>query len=219
MTKQVSVTLYSDVLCVWAYISQVRVDEVKRHFADSVVVDYRFCSVFGDTAYKISQRWGDRGGFRAFGEHVRQVAEPFAHVRVHQDIWHRDPPASSMPAHLVLKAMQSVDRGKTESLLREIRRAFFEDCLDIGSWSVLESCISAVGASVGAIRARLDDGRAHADLEADNRDRETLMVQGSPTLILNEGRQKLYGNVGYGVIEANINELLVAPDAGSASWC
>ena len=36
---------------------------------------------------------------------------------------------------------------------------------------------------------------------------------------MNDGRQKLYGNVGYGVIEANIKELLRSPVAGTASWC
>ena len=41
----------------------------------------------------------------------------------------------------------------------------------------------------------------------------------SPTFILNEGRQKLYGNVGYRVIEANLQELLKSPDASQASWC
>lgn len=45
------------------------------------------------------------------------------------------------------------------------------------------------------------------------------MVQGSPKFVLNEGRQKLNGNVGYAVIEANINELLRSPIAGAANWC
>jgi predicted DsbA family dithiol-disulfide isomerase len=51
------------------------------------------------------------------------------------------------------------------------------------------------------------------------REKEQLHITGSPTIVLNEGRQKLYGNVGYGVIEANIKELLKSPDAGAASWC
>ena len=43
-------------------------------------------------------------------------------------------------------------------------------------------------------------------------------VRASPTLIFNEGRQRLTGNVGYRVIEANVRELLQAP-AGGQSWC
>jgi predicted DsbA family dithiol-disulfide isomerase len=103
--------------------------------------------------------------------------------------------------------------------LRELRSNFFEQCLDISKWPVLKTSLQAVGVSVDDVREVIDSGVAHADLEADRRDQEALMVQGSPTYILNEGRQKLYGNVGYSVIEANINELLRSPVAGAASWC
>ena len=37
-------------------------------------------------------------------------------------------------------------------------------------------------------------------------------------VLINEGRQKLYGNVGYRVIEANIEELLT-DNTDRASWC
>jgi predicted DsbA family dithiol-disulfide isomerase len=43
-------------------------------------------------------------------------------------------------------------------------------------------------------------------------------VSVSPTLIFNEGRQRLNGNVGYRVIEANIRELLNNPP-NEQSWC
>ena len=48
--------------------------------------------------------------------------------------------------------------------------------------------------------------------------REHHQVQGSPTFVLNQGRQKLFGNVGYRVIAANIEELL-HDNAGQLSWC
>ena len=32
MTDRIHVSYFSDVLCVWAYVSQVRVDELQRHF-------------------------------------------------------------------------------------------------------------------------------------------------------------------------------------------
>jgi predicted DsbA family dithiol-disulfide isomerase len=214
-----SMTFYSDVLCVWAYISQARVDEVQRRFSDRVAIDYRFCSVFGDTAYKIEQAWADRGGYEAFGLHIRDAAAAFGQVRVHEDIWRRSRPPSSAPAHLALKAVQRLENDLTEPLLRAIRRAFFEECQNIADWRVLQSCMDAAEVPVDRVREIIDSGLAFADLEADSRDRGALMVQGSPTFILNDGRQKLYGNIGYGVIEANINELLREPHAGAASWC
>jgi hypothetical protein len=36
---------------------------------------------------------------------------------------------------------------------------------------------------------------------------------------MNEGRQKLFGNVGYRIVEANIQELLREPNPDLASWC
>jgi predicted DsbA family dithiol-disulfide isomerase len=49
----VEIKYFSDILCVWAYISQVRIDAIKEKFGDGVRIEHRFCSVFGDTAAKI----------------------------------------------------------------------------------------------------------------------------------------------------------------------
>ena len=48
--------------------------------------------------------------------------------------------------------------------------------------------------------------------------RDQFRVEGSPTYIMNEGRQKLYGNLGYKIIEANVQEILHRPE-NQASWC
>lgn len=219
MTESLALTYYSDVLCVWAHISQARVDEVAERFSDDVSIDYRFCSVFGDTAYKIGTGWAKRGGYSGFGNHLREAVSEFDHINLHHDIWQRNRPTSSTPAHILMKAVQEVDKLQCKAVLHELRLAFFERCLDISRWSVLKTALEDVGVSVNDVQEAIDSGVAHADLEADHRDQQMFMVQGSPTFILNEGRQKLYGNVGYGVIEANIKELLRSPVAGAASWC
>jgi predicted DsbA family dithiol-disulfide isomerase len=219
MAETLALTYYTDVLCVWAYISQARVDEVALRFSDKVSIDYRFCSVFGDTAHKIGTGWAARGGYEGFANHLREAVSEFEHIKLHPEIWHRNRPASSTPAHILMKAVQRVDERRCRAVLCEVRSAFFERCLDIGSRPVLMGVLEAVGVSVNDVQQVIDSGVAHADLEADYRDQKLLMIQGSPTYILNEGRQKLYGNVGYGVIEANIKELLRSPVAGAASWC
>lgn len=219
MAGKFALTYYSDVLCVWAHISQARVDEVAEKFSGDVTIDYRFCSVFGDTAHKIGIGWAKRGGYAGFGNHVRDAVSEFDHISLHPDIWQRDRPASSTPAHIVMKAVQRVDASQCRAVLHELRCAFFERCLDIGNWSVLMAILETVDISLDAVQEAINSGVAYADLEADSRDKQALMVQGSPTFIFNEGRQKLYGNVGYGVIEANLRELLRSPAAGAASWC
>ena len=195
MAGNLALTYYSDVLCVWAHISQARVDEVAKRFADDVSIDYRFCSVFGDTAHKIGIGWAERGGYAGFGNHLREAVSEFGHIKLHPEIWQRSRPTSSTPAHILIKAVQRVDKCQCEAVLHELRLAFFERCLDISRWSVLKTVLEVVGVSVNDVQEAIDSGAAHADLEADHRDQQILMVQGSPTFILNEGRQKRYGNV------------------------
>ena len=64
----------------------------------------------------------------------------------------------------------------------------------------------------------LQNGSAMAALSGDLRSAQELAVKGSPTWVLNDGRQILYGNVGYRILGANIEELLKHP-AAEASWC
>lgn len=219
MAQKLTLTYYSDILCIWAYISQARIDEVSRRFVDEVDIDYRFCSVFGDTAHKIGSAWSDRGAYAGFGKHLHEVAAEFAHIELHPEVWQFTRPLSSTPAHLVMKAVQRIDKAQCRAVMKELRSAFFQRCLDIGNWSVLKNALQTVQVSVKDVQEIIDSGKAYADLEADRRDQQSLLVQGSPTFLLNDGRQKLFGNVGYGVIEANIKELLRSPSSGSASWC
>jgi predicted DsbA family dithiol-disulfide isomerase len=217
--KKISLTYYSDVLCIWAYIAQARVDEIAHQFPDQVEIDFRFCSVFGDTANNIESAWRKRGGYAGFGQHVLDSVAAFPHLSVNPEIWQNCRPASSAPAHLILKSVQHIDKKKCAPILIAIREAFFSQCRDIAYWPVLLDIVTQAGISADEIQKVVDQGIAHAALEADMRDQKALLIQGSPSYILNDGRQKLYGNVGYSVIEANIKELLRSPESGLASWC
>ena len=53
---------------------------------------------------------------------------------------------------------------------------------------------------------------------SDYEDTKELRLKGSPSLVMNNGRQVLYGNVGYRILNANIRELLERP-VSEASWC
>ena len=75
MAKKLKLTYYSDILCLWAHISQARVDEVAERFPNDVSIDYRFCSVFGDTTHKIGKGWAQQVSYSGFGEHLREVVK------------------------------------------------------------------------------------------------------------------------------------------------
>ena len=226
----VEITYFSDLLCVWAYASQARIDAVKETFGDAVRIEHRFCSVFGDTARKITTTWKDKGGYQGFNAHLRQVAKEFPHIEVHPDIWLKTRPLSSASTHLFMKAVQQWDQESSVKQTRPapttfdqvawaFRCAFFRDCRDISRWDIQCEIAEALGVDIGAIEERIHSGIAFARLAADYQDADKMRIEGSPSFVLNEGRQKLYGNVGFRLLEANIQELLRTPRTDEASWC
>jgi predicted DsbA family dithiol-disulfide isomerase len=219
VNQTISIDYYSDALCIWAYIAQARVDEIKRQFGDQVEINYRICKVFADVDYKMQTTWKANGGYEGFAEHLHEVAGQYDHIELHKDIWLKTRPASSTPAHLIIKAVQKVAPEKCLAITIALREAFFNEARDIADSEVLEQILEEVGVPVGEVNALICSGQAHALLEADMREKELQNISGSPTFVLNDGRQKLYGNVGFGVIEANIKELLRSPHMGAASWC
>ena len=226
----VEVTHFSDFLCVWAYVSQARVDAVKGKFGDAVRIENRFCSVFGDTARKITSTWKDKGEYEGFNLHLRQVAERFPHIKIHPDIWLKTRPLTSASTHLFIKAVQQWSRESRETrsqsapnildnVMWAFRCAFFRDCRDISRWDIQCEIAEALGVDIGAIEEHIHSGIAFARLAADYQDADKMRIEGSPSFVLNEGRQKLYGNVGFHLMEANIQEFIRAPRTGEASWC
>jgi predicted DsbA family dithiol-disulfide isomerase len=130
-----------------------------------------------------------------------------------------------MSPHLFLKAVRLAEAagacgpGASEEATLATRRTFFADGRDIASADVQRDIATAQGLDAGAVEAFLRDGRAHAALARDYQEAAVMGIQGSPSFVLNDGRQKLYGNVGYRIIEANIQELLREPGPAHASWC
>ena len=223
---KVRIQHFSDVLCVWAYVSQVRIDELKQQFGDQIEMEYHFVHVFGHAHQKLASQWAKRGGAKAYGEHVKEVVGKFDHVPVHAEIWAQDAPRSSLPAHLFLSALkllepQPVDAdGNTvfERAAWALREAFFRDRVDISQRRELLAIAEKLALPVSGIESILDNGAAHALLSEDITLARDQSVRASPTMLFNEGRQLLTGNVGYRVIEANVRELLRTP-ADQSSWC
>jgi predicted DsbA family dithiol-disulfide isomerase len=215
----ITIDYYTDVLCVWAWIAQVRLEEVHRQWGERISIRHRYVDIFGDCHRKIPGQWGEADGFEKFGAHVADSAARFEHCQVNPAIWSETRPRSSMQAHLVLKAVEVLAGQKAvEAAALRIRRAFFVDAQDVSDLTLLLELAAQEGVDRESLADTLRDGRASAELSTDLRAAADQGVKGSPTWVLNEGRQLLYGNVGYRILSANIEELLKHPDA-EASWC
>ncbi|MEA5515195.1 disulfide bond formation protein DsbA, partial [Nodularia sp. UHCC 0506] len=168
------------------------------------------------------------------GDHIQEVAKKFDHITVHPDLWTQVTPPSSTSCHLFLRAIQLVeakglieqDDSATlvqteqvfEKAVRAFREAFFIQLANVSDRKVQFEIAEELKLPIGAIQAQIDNGEAYAQLSQDFELVKEHTVTVSPTLIFNEGRQRLNGNVGYRVIEANIRELLHNPP-GEQSWC
>ena len=220
----IHVTHFSDVLCIWAYVSQVRIDELKSQFGAQVDVDYRLFPVFGSALRKLDSEWASRRGRQGYNEHAHQIVQQFGHVKLHPEVWMRDAPHSSLPSHLFLYGVRLAETngvlppGSFAQMAWQIREAFFARNLNVSRQAVLRALASDAGLDPEKIEPGLKSGEAHALLSADMQAARDQMVRSSPTLIFNEDRQRLSGNVGYRIIEANVRELIERPQ-GQQSWC
>ena len=219
MSTPLVIDYYSDVLCIWAWISQRRIIELKEQWGQKIEIHYHYINLFGDTKTRMTQQWGTRGGYDGFGQHTLDSAAPYDNAPLNKDIWKKIRPLTSANAHVVLKAvalMYSAD--VSEKLCLTIQKSFFVDCLDIGQLEVVLTLAESVGLDRHTIKTAIEDGKATAALMQDYKSATELNIQGSPSWIMNKGRQTLFGNVGYRILNANIKELLEHP-AQEASWC
>lgn len=53
VNKQVKIMYFTDVLCIWAYLAQIRIDELKTKFGDDVILQKHFIPVFGSVQSKM----------------------------------------------------------------------------------------------------------------------------------------------------------------------
>jgi predicted DsbA family dithiol-disulfide isomerase len=219
MSKPLVIDYYTDMLCVWAWIAQRRIDELKHQWGDRVRLEHHCVNVFGDTAAKMAGQWADRGGYDGFADHVRDSVAAYEDAPVHPDLWRTVRPTTSATAHLVLKAAAIVvsDEAMVD-LARNIRTAFFVNAVDIGELNQVLPIAEAAGLDAQALQRVIESGEALAALMSDYTSAETRGIKGSPSWVMNDGRQILYGNVGYRILHANVEELLTHPEQ-EASWC
>jgi len=230
----IKIDYFSDILCVWAYAGQIRMDELKHKFKDDVEIEYRFVPIFGSGKQQVEKNWKNKNGVVGFNQHLKKVAENWPHISLSNNLWTQVAPASSISSHLYLKSIQLLEKqgviehqscehfkGRTifEQTIWLFRDSFFRLGLDISRRSVQDEIAKELALPLTEIHELLDSGKAHAALHLDDEVKKQYQIQGSPTLVLNEGRQILYGNVGYRIVDANVRELLHHAEQDDASWC
>jgi predicted DsbA family dithiol-disulfide isomerase len=217
--NQLTIDYFSDILCVWAWISQRRIDELNENFAGQINIRFQFIDIFGDTRTRIETQWADKGSYKEFGKHVVKSASPYKAAIVNNEVWNKTRPATSANAHMMIKAIELTHSHEVAAkFATTLRSAFFIDTQDIGDLEEIYSIASKQHLNLQKIKHAISCGEAIASLMRDYQNAKDYGIKGSPCFVMNEGRQILFGNVGYRVLHTNIEELLSRPN-NEASWC
>lgn len=218
-TEPIVIEYYSDVLCIWAWIAQRRIDELNAQSDIDIVFHHRYIDLFGATATKIHDQWADRGLFAGYRAHVCEAADQYLSTSIHDDVWQKTRPASSANPHLVIKAVE-ITAGQQSAIdfALAVRSTFFTRGLDIGNLDILFELVQQESIDLVMVKAAITSGAAIAVLMTNYQQAKQQAIKGSPSYVINHGRQTLYGNVGYRVLYANIHELKNRPE-NEASWC
>lgn len=214
----VDVNYYSDVLCIWAFINESRLYEVQEQLGDSLDISMNFLPNFAAVHPKIEKGWAKRGGFEAYADHVEEVASQFE-MTIHKDVWRAIQPNSSVIPHSLIKSAQALyGPEQAQILASNIRTAFFMEGQDIGLIDVCLDIALELDMNEDDLLDLIDDGTALSALHEDFSLALEHQISVSPAWVFNEGRQKLIGNVGYRVVEANLKELIENKPLNQL-WC
>ena len=121
---------------------------------------------------------------------------------MNNEIWRKARPRTSASSHLFLKAIEEIEDDGDGSATHSdrlsvkaawiMRCAFFEHAEDISDWSVHAQVARQLGLDEEQVQDKIRSSQAVAALAVDYNLAQKLNVEGSPTFIMNNGRQKMW---------------------------
>jgi putative protein-disulfide isomerase len=164
-SPDIDVTYYTDPLCSWSWAFEAVWRRLRYELADRITWRYALGGLLPD--------------WKNFNDPIRSVSRPtqmgplWYEVRhltgmpVDERIWYEDPPASSYPASVAVKAAALQGRAVEEAALRRLREAVFLERRNIARREVLLDVLIGDDELAGDPGLRLDPGRFRLDLSGE----------------------------------------------------
>lgn len=208
---------YTDPLCSWSWAFEAQWRRLRYECGNLLEWRYRMGGLLSD--------W--RSYDDPFNDirHPSQMGPQWFQVRKHtgmpldERIWHLDPPSSSYPACVAVKAAECQGQNVGEAYLRRVREAAMMECRNVALQEVLLDLAQHMAQEAGSGK-RLDFPRFCADLNApetveafrqDLRDVAYKGIGRFPTLILHSANRRpimLVGYRPYDVLWAALSQLV-----------
>lgn len=207
IVQRVSVTFVTDPICSACWAMEPAWRAIEFHYGDLLDVRHVYGGLlpswegFADAANGIR-------GYADVAGHWEEIAA-LSGQALNVGVWHDDPIASSFPPSLVAAAVRDIDPAVEGRFLRRLREELFIHGRNIARPEVWSRAVRATGLDVGAVQARLSDGRAQELFRGDLDAARSLRATAFPTLILEspDARTTLRGVQSFARLESVVTEI------------
>lgn len=202
-TSQIEITYYTDPLCSWSWAFEAEWRRLRYEFGNQLGWRYVMGGLLADWE-RFSDPLNDITRPIQMGPHWLQV-KYLAGVPIEERIWHTDPPASSYPACIAVKAAERQGAAAGEAYLRRLREAVMLEQRNIARRDVLIDLAETLAAQrladvtfdVARFQADMDQPALLDAFRDDLKDARYRDIGRFPTLILRASNGQAIIIVGY----------------------
>lgn len=187
-----SLIYVADPMCSWCYAFEPEIDRIVERCGLPVRVVLGGLFV-GSGIVPLDD--GLRSYLRETWERVEQLSgQPISRALLDRSSWTYD---TELACRAVVGARQ-IDEARALPMLHRLHDAFYRQSVDLTDPDVYGPLADDAGVDGSALRARLDQLDLIAATRADFAETTTLGVQGFPTLLLDNGDERITVSIGYG---------------------
>lgn len=173
--------VWAEYYCPWSYIAVVRLEKIAREYQGRARLIVRAfpLEIYGGgppNKHELDQEWW-----------LAALQEPAAAFRPYRN---PDWPATTLPAFEAVWYAKQQDETAAMSLDLRIRRAFFEESVNIGRREIYSDLAREVGLEVPAFNRLFESSQPKEAVLAEGRmGKEQYNVRSTPTLMLSSGKR------------------------------
>jgi len=176
---EVELVLYHDVLCSWCYVADGRLEYLRDEYGPMLRWTLR------PYPLRPENQIPDKRQRSVLARHFRRLGREQEGKGVKADLWTgEDPPASSVPPLVALEAALPQGPHLQRELLKGMRRAAFQQGINVARRDVQLELAAQVGLDLGRFVEQMDEPRVEQDVNDAVEEAEALGIKGVPALVI-----------------------------------
>lgn len=177
----VEIDYYTDPVCSWCWATEPTLKRLKEEYGDQVHITYKMGGLL-ESWHVFYDGLNDIGRADQVAPHWVDVSRRSG-MPIDEKIWLEDPPDSTYPASIAVKAAQRQGEASGEGYLRRVREMGLSERKNIERREVLIQAAQDVGLDVARFVQDLDDSATERAFREEMADARAQGISGFPTLV------------------------------------